>query len=662
MKLVRSYTLRASFIFALISLLLLGGLGWATNEAMSLEMERAIASANSEEQNKYRQLMDAWNAQLRLALWRLDARLGQTLSREESRPYAHYSALQSPFPAIQRDGSISSPGTIFFPSPLLSAEIPDWIQLHFQIDSAGGWSSPEVIQPQLQNFLSKLPVGFPLPNVTPERKELLCLLQTRYPAASILPQLEAKGVTLNFDNNNAVGNGYYFNSSKLQGLNNGSLNQAPVNAPNSQLPNLASQPAGKNPISNGLGQDPALDFQERMNATRTGNGRNIANNEDNRNFLTVPSTLSVNRKPVDVVLGEMRPIWLPSPDKPEQLLMVRAGLAGSTPVYQGFVINWPKIQNLMREEIGDLFEKIDFRALPEKEPLHPEKSMSTLPVELNVLDPAPEVPEEITQLHLPLWTPLRAGLAIVWLSTLVALLAVGIGGWSLMSLSERRIRFVSAVTHELRTPLTTMRLYLDMLHQGMITDPQQQKEYLGTLNTEADRLNRLIANVLEFSRLEQQNIPVRRQNILIEAFLNSVHSLWVDRCKESHKELVLENQLGEGFAFQTDPQLLERVLSNLIDNARKYSNTASDPRIWLRAYSQADQIILEIEDRGPGVDRKDRHSIFRPFRRGHAADVQAGGVGLGLALAVSWTKMLGGKLSYEPRSPGACFMVVLPTA
>src|SRR5262249_19089046 len=129
-------------------------------------------------------------------------------------------------------------------------------------------------------------------------------------------------------------------------------------------------------------------------------------------------------------------------------------------------------------------------------PADPERTMSALPVQLV---PRPdEGPAE------PGWTPLRIGLALAWAAALVALLAVGLGGWSLLDLSERRIRSASAVTHELRTPLTTLRLYLDMLTGGLVKDERQKEEYLHTLFGETERLNRLVGNVLDFSRLENQ--------------------------------------------------------------------------------------------------------------------------------------------------------------
>ena len=108
---------------------------------------------------------------------------------------------------------------------------------------------------------------------------------------------------------------------------------------------------------------------------------------------------------------------------------------------------------------------------------------------------------------------------------------------------------------------------------------------------------------------------------------------------------------------------MQQVLGNLIDNACKYSRGAEDPRIWLRASREAhDRLSFEVEDRGPGVPAGERRSIFRPFRRGRLADVTAGGVGLGLALAGAGRSLLGGKLSLFacPEKIGACFRFELP--
>src|SRR5205814_10131263 len=137
----------------------------------------------------------------------------------------------------------------------------------------------------------------------------------------------------------------------------------------------------------------------------------------------------------------------------------------------------------------DRFPDARLVPLPDGTPANAERVMSSLPVQLDP-GPPPLAPQR--------WTPLRIGLSVAWAATLFGLVAVGLSGLSLIDLSERRIRFVSAVTHELRTPLTTLRLYLDMLTSGMVKEETQRDEYLNTLSAESERLHRLIGNVLDF--------------------------------------------------------------------------------------------------------------------------------------------------------------------
>ena len=124
----------------------------------------------------------------------------------------------------------------------------------------------------------------------------------------------------------------------------------------------------------------------------------------------------------------------------------------------------------------------------------------------------------------------------------------------------------------------------------------------------------------------------------------------------------MENAAADGISVDTDPELIQQVLGNLIDNACKYSQGAEDPRIWLRTRAEGNRLMLEVEDRGPGIPPRDRRSIFRPFCRGREADETAGGVGLGLALACRWGQQLGGKLRLRPTPSrtGACFQLDLP--
>src|SRR5262249_36791328 len=150
------------------------------------------------------------------------------------------------------------------------------------------------------------------------------------------------------------------------------------------------------------------------------------------------------------------------------------------------------------------------------------------------------------------WSPLRVGLGLSWAAALVALAAVGLGGWSLLDLSQRRIRFVSAVTHELRTPLTTLRLYLDLLVHGIVHEERQRAEYLRTLCAETDRLSRLVNHVRDYSRLEHQDPRVNRACLEVGEILNQFRDTWELRCREADKELIIEDRLPAGATLSTD--------------------------------------------------------------------------------------------------------------
>jgi signal transduction histidine kinase len=350
-------------------------------------------------------------------------------------------------------------------------------------------------------------------------------------------------------------------------------------------------------------------------------------------------------------------------------------------VCQGIVLDWPHLEQLLTAEVRDLFPKAKVLPMRADPPTHPERTMTALPVELDPgetpaapeAEPLPEGPAPEAEPADPVaddppqlgWTPLRVGLGLAWAAALVALTAVGLGGWSLLELSERRIRFVSAVTHELRTPLTTLRLYLDMLTGGLVRSEEQRDQYLQTLHGEAERLNRLVGNVLDFSRLENQRPRLELAPVRLGDLLGQLTTTWHTRCADTEKVLEVENALGDDRTLVTDVHLVRQIVGNLIDNACKYSRGAADPHLWLRVRpGGAGRVRVEVEDRGPGVKAAERNAIFRPFCRGHDSDVVAGGVGLGLALAQRWAGLLGGTLALEAPAGGvgACFVLELPVS
>jgi signal transduction histidine kinase len=610
--------------FLAIAGLVAGGLGWVTSAALRLEQDQAV------------------NNKLRIALYRMDSLVSPVIAREDSRPYSHYSAIYAPSAALNANGAACSPGTVLEPSPLLNAELADWILLHFQTDEESGWESPQVLSKSLMARLSRTNVKLCADSVTEKRARLLADLGRRFPHRELTALLEPRNGQQHGSEENTL-----LPAQGAWNYNRAKMNNEPASG---QSANGSSEFYKRADVQAQTRQAVKADKQGEEPDVIIGNSHR--NGED---WFSGNKTQPTRGEHVSVTLDSMAPLWMTSANGQEALLVARLVRIGPKEVCQGIVLDWPRLQGLLLERVNDLFPQGQVLPVREEVPSHPENSMSALPIEL---DPGPVA----SGADAPEWTPLRIGLTLAWLAALVALFAVGLGGWSLLELSQRRIRFVSTVTHELRTPLTTLRLYLDMLAGGIIKDEKQKTEYLQTLNAETDRLNRLVGNVLDFSRLENQRPRLEITKVALADLLEQVRSAWQSRCQDAGKELIIES-VPESLFVSTDVKLVPQILGNLIDNACKYSRGAADRRIFLRARSEGrDALVLEVEDRGPGVPCRDRRSIFRPFRRGREANVTAGGVGLGLALAQRWAKLLGGRLTLQSdqKSPGACFRLELP--
>ena len=610
--------------FLLIAALVAGGLGWATAAALRLEREQLQARAEAE-----------LAAKVRLALWQLDSRLSPLLAREDSRPYNHYIALfRPPRVLVARGAGLVADDAVRELSPLLTAELPEWMELHFQADVDSGWGSPQVPFPGLIAHLKKGKVPTTFRNVTADRARLLEQLRPRLSATRLLAAVGQKG--------------------PLPTVSDRTVMLYPSNT--AQILAQSPQQQGIDPSARTRFEQQQKVQNDLTNGTYRDNSENVFNNirQQGQNWLAVGGRKSAASAEVGVSLSPMVPVWLTVAGGREYLLLVRAVHIEKTACQacQGIVLDAARLQQMLAREIADLFPEASFTPVREAVAPDPDRTMAALPFRL---DPG----SGVLAVADAGWTPLRIGLALAWTAAGVALLAVGLGGWFLLDLSERRFRFVSAVTHELRTPLTTLRLYLDMLTSGMVHEEERKSEYIHTMHAEAERLSRLVANVLDFSRLEKQRPRLVRAPLALDELLARVGDTWQGRCRDAGKELVLESSLPAGLMLETDADLLQQVLANLIDNACKYSRDAADPRIWLRAGTEGGRLCFEVEDCGPGVPPRERRTIFRPFRRGRGADATGGGVGLGLALARRWSRLLGGRLTLRSASRGACFRLEL---
>jgi signal transduction histidine kinase len=357
--------------------------------------------------------------------------------------------------------------------------------------------------------------------------------------------------------------------------------------------------------------------------------------------------------------GPLVPVWIGGSavaGGAERLLFVRRVAAANGSRIQGVVVDWPQLQRELTAQLADLFPTDSTQLVRCDAPTAGEQPsmLASVPARLVVAC------QETFASGLPLpwilgttWGVTLLGLGVLWL-TLRA--AIGFG--------ERRARFASAVTHELRTPLTTFRMYSEMLADGVVQDPQAQKEYLTTLQRESDRLSRVVENVLAWSRLEEGRFTARRVRLEAGPLLDRLVPTLQRRLVEANLQLVVRaDDAARAAAVTTDEDAVGQVLFNLIDNAAKYARDAVDRRVELTATADGDRVTLAVRDHGPGVAAEHRHRIFAPFDRGAvaASSNEVPGVGLGLALARGLARDLGGDLVLvDAPDGGARFELRLP--
>ncbi len=227
--------------------------------------------------------------------------------------------------------------------------------------------------------------------------------------------------------------------------------------------------------------------------------------------------------------------------------------------------------------------------------------------------------------------------------------------------AQLKTSFVANVSHELKTPLTTIRMYADLLREGRVGDEEKRNRYFKTIASESERLTRLVNNVLDFGRLEQNRKKYRIDRFdLREAVEETVQAQRL-RIGEAGMELAVALPNAE-VPVQTDRDAIQQALLNLIDNAVKYAASGGTLRIAVE--QTGNRCTIAVTDAGPGIDPAFRKKIFdRFFRIDDSITAKSQGCGLGLGLSRRLLTDLGGSLEYRPApGGGACFTITLPGA
>jgi two-component system, OmpR family, phosphate regulon sensor histidine kinase PhoR len=216
--------------------------------------------------------------------------------------------------------------------------------------------------------------------------------------------------------------------------------------------------------------------------------------------------------------------------------------------------------------------------------------------------------------------------------------------------------FVSSVSHELRTPLTSIRLLIESLRDGRLSD-DERVEVLSLLARETVRLEVLVSRVLELSRLEA-SYAYAREPIDVAALAEEAIAAF-DAVTLTNPTTV-GRQLQPNLTIIGDRPTLVRALANLLTNAWKY--TGDNKQIVLAATDTGRWIELSVHDNGPGIEPAEQRAIFEQFQRGRAAEASgAPGVGLGLSFVRAIVRGHGGKLDFESRPGHTAFRIRLRT-
>ena len=225
-------------------------------------------------------------------------------------------------------------------------------------------------------------------------------------------------------------------------------------------------------------------------------------------------------------------------------------------------------------------------------------------------------------------------------------------------LAQQRARFAASAAHELRTPLAGLRLYGEMLSEGL-GDRTRVREYARRMAGEADRLGRVVTNVLSFTRLERESVTLNPVLGDLAVAVSEIVQRLRPALEESGVEVSLELSPDlPQVAFDRDA--LAHILQNLLDNAEKYTREVPDRGIRIQLRQGTDNVELTVADDGHGISGRLRRRLFRPFSRGQHPDTPEG-LGLGLVLVRDLARAQGGEVGYDDGpAGGAVFTVSFP--
>jgi two-component system phosphate regulon sensor histidine kinase PhoR len=217
--------------------------------------------------------------------------------------------------------------------------------------------------------------------------------------------------------------------------------------------------------------------------------------------------------------------------------------------------------------------------------------------------------------------------------------------------------FVANVSHELRTPVSIIRANAETLLGEAPNAGEPSARFLESILGNAERLSRLISDLLDISRIESGSYKMEIRQIEAGEVLTRAANTMADRAKTKNLAIAVESRQKQHLF--ADARALEQVVLNLLDNAVKY--TQEGGHIVVRAIRQNSDVFIEVEDNGPGINSQHRDRLFERFYRVDSGrSKEMGGTGLGLAIVKHLASAMGGNAGMRPARPrGSVFWISL---
>ncbi len=226
-----------------------------------------------------------------------------------------------------------------------------------------------------------------------------------------------------------------------------------------------------------------------------------------------------------------------------------------------------------------------------------------------------------------------------------------------INMAQKRVSFVNRVSHELKTPLTNIRMYAELM-ADKINPKDGLGKHIHVITTESQRLSRLIDNVLNFSRSQRERLKLNKLKCNPDEHLNAVINVVEPIMKSAGVEVCLGKITNQ--PVYLDPELFEQIMINLLSNAEKYA--ACGKKVDISAEIKDQNLIIYVQDYGPGIQQNQSLKIFEPFYRISSKLTDGvSGAGIGLSIAKELALLHGGNLELVTSNlgKGCCFKLTL---